>query len=302
MGYLLIIKKEGEIIYPITSKRIKDLRMRKGWMMAELGDHSDVSQQSISNYERGAKTPDSDKLARMAEALGCTTDYLVGLTDVESPVAWREATNGLDALLNGDVGQYPFNIKSLVVKSIQDLSDAYDNAVLAGENCSDLLLECFQADLKALCEVSRIIPSVIEASTVKPIPDASLQEVSINYQLIAILEEKRKSDRKFFDAVRDSLVNKVYATCPTRFVISGNGKITALKSAEPGLDAAGLPIAPLQKIMTDMDMSEAEADAFWTAMREMMIGTGAREELVNAAIEEARARSNKQGNGEAGGN
>lgn len=63
-------------------KRIKKLRQEKGFTQKELGDLVNVSPQVISNWERGY-TPgiDHDDVLKLADALGTSTDYLLGRTD-----------------------------------------------------------------------------------------------------------------------------------------------------------------------------------------------------------------------------
>lgn len=47
----------------------------------ELAKIIGVSKQTISNWENGRRTPDADLIRKLCETLGCTSDYLLGLTD-----------------------------------------------------------------------------------------------------------------------------------------------------------------------------------------------------------------------------
>jgi transcriptional regulator with XRE-family HTH domain len=57
-------------------ERLKALRKKVGVGQASLGEAIGVTENSIQNYERG-QLPKSIYLGRMAEFLGCTTDYLL---------------------------------------------------------------------------------------------------------------------------------------------------------------------------------------------------------------------------------
>jgi transcriptional regulator with XRE-family HTH domain len=63
---------------PFRPDYLKELREAKGWSQEELSKRSGVSQPVIAKSERGQNSPGSDALDRMAEALDCTIDYLVG--------------------------------------------------------------------------------------------------------------------------------------------------------------------------------------------------------------------------------
>lgn len=58
-------------------EKITLLRKRKGWSQEELGFRLDVSRQAVSKWEMGDSVPDLDKIIKMSEVFGCTTDYLL---------------------------------------------------------------------------------------------------------------------------------------------------------------------------------------------------------------------------------
>lgn len=59
-------------------ERLKEKRKAKGMNQEELAKAIDVTQGSISSYEKGEKKPTADKLWALARTLGCTADYLLG--------------------------------------------------------------------------------------------------------------------------------------------------------------------------------------------------------------------------------
>jgi transcriptional regulator with XRE-family HTH domain len=61
-------------------ERLHALRRRQGQTLRELGTHAEVNYVTLSKIERG-KMPQvsADIVARLAVALGVSTDYLLGL-------------------------------------------------------------------------------------------------------------------------------------------------------------------------------------------------------------------------------
>ena len=62
----------------ICIARARKLRNMK---QVELGAAIGVSDQTISNWEVGLRTPRADYVRRMCEVLDCSADYLLGLSD-----------------------------------------------------------------------------------------------------------------------------------------------------------------------------------------------------------------------------
>ena len=58
-----------------------DMLEQKGMQQGQLAMEAGVSRQSMSSYESGKYSPDIIALKKMAESLGCTTDYLLGLSE-----------------------------------------------------------------------------------------------------------------------------------------------------------------------------------------------------------------------------
>lgn len=64
-------------------EKIMAQRKLRGWSQEDLSNQLDVSRQSVSKWESGASTPDLDKIIRMSQLFGVTTDYL--LTEQKPP-------------------------------------------------------------------------------------------------------------------------------------------------------------------------------------------------------------------------
>lgn len=53
----------------------------------ELARQLQITQESICHYEGGKDKPSYFTLTKLAQALGVTTDYLLGLTERETPLS-----------------------------------------------------------------------------------------------------------------------------------------------------------------------------------------------------------------------
>lgn len=61
----------------ILAEKIISLRKQMGWSQEELAGQLSVSRQSVSKWELGASIPDLDKILKMSELFGVSTDYLL---------------------------------------------------------------------------------------------------------------------------------------------------------------------------------------------------------------------------------
>lgn len=61
-----------------VARNLKIERVKRGWSQERLAEASGVGQNSISRYETGATTPGLDQAFKIASALGCSIDDLVG--------------------------------------------------------------------------------------------------------------------------------------------------------------------------------------------------------------------------------
>ena len=59
----------------ILADKIIDLRKKNGWSQEELAELLDVSRQSVSKWESAQSVPDMQRIIRMSEIFGVTTDY-----------------------------------------------------------------------------------------------------------------------------------------------------------------------------------------------------------------------------------
>lgn len=63
---------------PFQHDRLRGLRNAKGLSQPQLAAQAGLSQSVIAKTEAGNNTPGADVLEKLAQALECTTDYLLG--------------------------------------------------------------------------------------------------------------------------------------------------------------------------------------------------------------------------------
>ena len=69
---------------PTFGRRVQRMRERRGLSVQELADRAGTRYQTIWKIERGSLREPSIVLAqKIAQALGCTTDYLIGMHEDE---------------------------------------------------------------------------------------------------------------------------------------------------------------------------------------------------------------------------
>ena len=82
------IQKKGadEIKSSLIGCRLREVRRAKDLSQESVSDHLGFSHTAAYNkYERGVVVPPPDKLAKLAELFGVSTDYLLGRTDDATP-------------------------------------------------------------------------------------------------------------------------------------------------------------------------------------------------------------------------
>ena len=79
----------------ILAEKIIKLRKQQGWSQEDLAMHMGVSRQSVSKWESMASIPDLDKIVKLSELFGVSTDYLLKdeVDDDPAPELFIEAQN-----------------------------------------------------------------------------------------------------------------------------------------------------------------------------------------------------------------
>ena len=99
--------------YKDFAERLKKLRTDAGLTRAQLGEMVGISGRSIINYEIGERIPYGDVCARLAEALGVSSDELLGMPDPETEMLVAELADTASSAMNA-------RAKARAQKSIRD--------------------------------------------------------------------------------------------------------------------------------------------------------------------------------------
>ena len=68
----------------MLAKRLKFLREKQGMGQQKVCTALNIEQSTLANYENGKRVPKIDILIKIAQYYNVSTDYLLGLSDVES--------------------------------------------------------------------------------------------------------------------------------------------------------------------------------------------------------------------------
>ncbi len=60
------------------NKRLREIRMKRGFTQQKLADSVDIALRSYQCYETGTRAPCYDLLIRLADTLDVSLDYLMG--------------------------------------------------------------------------------------------------------------------------------------------------------------------------------------------------------------------------------
>jgi transcriptional regulator with XRE-family HTH domain len=69
-------------VVSVLKNRLKIARKNRGFTQDDLAKKVNTQKTTISNYETGYSTPSNEMLIDLAKALGVSTDYLLGISDV----------------------------------------------------------------------------------------------------------------------------------------------------------------------------------------------------------------------------
>lgn len=118
----------------ILAEKIIDERKKQGWSQEELAEKLDVSRQSVSKWEGGLSTPEVEKIVKMAELFGVSTDYLLN-SNVE-----KETVNNV------------YEQKPLYVVSLKEATEFLS---VRADVLKKIALAC------SICVTSPIIPLIV---------------------------------------------------------------------------------------------------------------------------------------------
>lgn len=64
------------------SNRIKELREDRDLRQIDVAESTGIDQRTLSNYETGKTNPDSYSIIKLSEYYGVSSDYLLGISDI----------------------------------------------------------------------------------------------------------------------------------------------------------------------------------------------------------------------------
>ena len=70
----------------MLGNRIRERREHKRLLQKEVANYVGVSQQAVARWEKGETEPDSETLIKLAELFECSVDYLLGRTNISTPI------------------------------------------------------------------------------------------------------------------------------------------------------------------------------------------------------------------------
>ncbi|MDF2502782.1 helix-turn-helix domain-containing protein [Clostridium sp.] len=74
--------------------RLRQLRIENELNQIELSKRLNVAKQTVSNWENGNRTPDSDMLIKLADFFSCTVDYLLDRSESKEGIVSEADIDG----------------------------------------------------------------------------------------------------------------------------------------------------------------------------------------------------------------
>lgn len=116
--------------------RLKKLREQKKLNQTELANLLEVSNGSISKWERGDRQPDYETLEKIADTFNVTIDYLLGRSDIKyksdnSQINFSTPQEALSFILKQEI------VADFVGYDLENMSD--DEIMEMAEDIADIL-------------------------------------------------------------------------------------------------------------------------------------------------------------------
>ena len=82
--------------------RIRDLRQKMGWTQEDLASRLNITYQAVGHYETGRRAIDVATVLQLCDIFGCTADYLLGRSPIQSAQITPEEERLLRAYRQAD--------------------------------------------------------------------------------------------------------------------------------------------------------------------------------------------------------
>lgn len=96
----------------VFPSRLRQLIEERHTTITALAKALGVSRQAVSQYQDGSTQPNVEKLKLIAEYFDCSADYLIGLSDVQTPDTNTKAISALTGLSENSISLFS-NLKDL---------------------------------------------------------------------------------------------------------------------------------------------------------------------------------------------
>ncbi|MEH7114538.1 helix-turn-helix transcriptional regulator [Neobacillus niacini] len=103
-------------------QRLKEVRSKYGYNMQYVSERIGVARSTYAGYETQERFPPIEVLARIADVLHTSTDYLIGVTDDPEP---KELTRNVDEYLTS-VSKLNWNGIPLSNDDIKPIKDLFE--------------------------------------------------------------------------------------------------------------------------------------------------------------------------------
>ena len=104
-------------------KRLRNLRLKKGYKQSQLGDILNISASAVGMYERGQRQPSVDLILKLSKVFSVSADYLLGTA--ESPASVEEILKQIEDYLTAAISRARKN--SISAEELKELIDILYN-------------------------------------------------------------------------------------------------------------------------------------------------------------------------------
>lgn len=104
-----------------VGKRVSALRDQKRWTQDDLAKRTSMSKSFLSEIENGHTLPGGDRLLRLAEAFGSTTDYLLRGAATHAPSAPKSVTVPPDLAALAREKGWSFDVTEKLIQTYESI-------------------------------------------------------------------------------------------------------------------------------------------------------------------------------------